>query len=266
MTDVTRVLRREHQTVLGKLDEFERALERHDAAALRGALEFFDEKLAVHRKKEEEILFPALGRHIGTEVGPIACMLEEHRDEADKFRAFKEAISGDGGPDGRARVRAAGRDVLSHLRDHIQKEDTVLFPMAERLLSEEEKREVHANMETVGSCCPECAQAMVEPNVQKAAPEAYRNFVARHPLLEKSWDLLREAESTGPLDERAVRLVKLGIALGAYREGAVRSAARKARAAGVMEDELHQVVALAASTIGFPSVVAGESWILDAIA
>jgi alkylhydroperoxidase/carboxymuconolactone decarboxylase family protein YurZ len=100
--------------------------------------------------------------------------------------------------------------------------------------------------------------------MSKNPPKAYRDFVTAYPRLEESWDKAREQESDGPLDDKSRRLVKLGIAVGAMRRGAVSSAARKARAAGASEDEIRQVVALAASTLGFPSTVAVFSWINEA--
>jgi alkylhydroperoxidase/carboxymuconolactone decarboxylase family protein YurZ len=57
--------------------------------------------------------------------------------------------------------------------------------------------------------------------------------------------------------------VKLGIAIGGMKEGAVHSAVRKALAAGISVDEIGQVVALAASTLGFPSTVAVYSWVRE---
>ena len=71
------------------------------------------------------------------------------------------------------------------------------------------------------------------------------------------------AEKTGPLDEKACRLVKLAVAIGGRSEGAVHSAARKALAAGVTAAEIEQVIALAASTIGFPRAVAAYTWVRD---
>jgi hypothetical protein len=47
------------------------------------------------------------------------------------------------------------------------------------------------------------------------------------------------------------------------REGAVHSAVREARDAGVTLAEMEQVLALAATTIGFPSSVAVWSWIRE---
>lgn len=67
----------------------------------------------------------------------------------------------------------------------------------------------------------------------------------------------------GPIDDRTRRLIKLGIAMGAMREGAVHSSARKALGLGITTAELHQVVALAASLIGLPSTVAVWTWVRD---
>lgn len=96
-------------------------------------------------------------------------------------------------------------------------------------------------------------------------PRRYREFIERFPALARAWDTLHEAGAEGPLDERAQRLVRLAVAMGALREGAVRSGARKAVAQGVPLAELEQLVALAASTIGLPAAVACWSWIRDAV-
>jgi alkylhydroperoxidase/carboxymuconolactone decarboxylase family protein YurZ len=95
------------------------------------------------------------------------------------------------------------------------------------------------------------------------APQVHDDFVARYPKLDQAWDLIRQAGTEGPLDDRTQRLVKLGIALGAMREGSIGSSVRKARAAGISRDEIEQVVALAAGTLGLPSTVAVFSWVRD---
>ena len=99
--------------------------------------------------------------------------------------------------------------------------------------------------------------------MSKKPPKAYRDFVATYPRLGEAWDMAREAEENGPLDEKTRRLIKLGVAVGAMRQGAVSSAARKARVAGASDEEIRQVVALAASTLGFPSAVAIFTWVED---
>jgi alkylhydroperoxidase/carboxymuconolactone decarboxylase family protein YurZ len=95
-------------------------------------------------------------------------------------------------------------------------------------------------------------------------PKAYQQFIDRFPKAGQAWDLLAEAaEAAGPLSPRDQRLIKLAIAVGAFREGATHSAARKALATGVTQEQMEQVVALAAPTIGLPSAVAAHQWVLD---
>lgn len=95
-------------------------------------------------------------------------------------------------------------------------------------------------------------------------PRVYDQFSETFPKLRDAWDRMGDAAKDGPLDDRAARLIKLGIAIGAMREGAVHSSARKARALGVTTEELNQVVALSASIIGMPSAVAVWTWLRDA--
>lgn len=103
---------------------------------------------------------------------------------------------------------------------------------------------------------------MTEP---KRPPKAYRSFIDTYPKLGEAWERAREQEGSGPLDEKQRRLVKLAVAVGAMRQGAVHSGVRKARAAGVSEDEIRQVVALAATTLGFPSTVAVFTWVEEVL-
>ena len=95
------------------------------------------------------------------------------------------------------------------------------------------------------------------------APSTYERFSERFPRLRQAWDALGEAGKEGPLDEKTVRLVKLGIAIGAGHEGAVHASIRKAKALGISREEVEQVVVLSAGTIGMPFVVAVYSWITD---
>ena len=96
-----------------------------------------------------------------------------------------------------------------------------------------------------------------------APPKAYSAFITRFPKLAEAWQLLRQAGESGPLDQRSVHLVKLAVAIGSMREGAVHSAVRKALSAGATREEIDQVVALAASNIGLPSAVAVSTWVQD---
>lgn len=96
-------------------------------------------------------------------------------------------------------------------------------------------------------------------------PATFTAFQQKYPTIAKAWDQLSEAGQQGPLDEPTQRLIKLGIAICALREGAVHSAARKALAAGVAPAAIDQVIAMAATTIGLPSTVAVYSWIREQV-
>jgi alkylhydroperoxidase/carboxymuconolactone decarboxylase family protein YurZ len=97
------------------------------------------------------------------------------------------------------------------------------------------------------------------------APKRYRDFIRRYPALARAWDSVNEAGADGPLDARSQRLIKIAAAMGAMREGAVRSGARKALAEGIPLAEMEQLIPLAAGTIGLPSAVACWSWVSDAL-
>jgi len=96
-------------------------------------------------------------------------------------------------------------------------------------------------------------------------PAAHQAFVRRFPRLGQAWDLVNAEGGAGPLDAKTQRLLKLAVAIGALREGAVHSGVRKARDAGASTEEIEQVVALSASTIGFPAAVAVWSWVRDLV-
>jgi len=100
---------------------------------------------------------------------------------------------------------------------------------------------------------------------QDNPPRAYLQFTQRYPGLERAWKEINAAGSEGPLDERAKRLVKLAVSIGAMREGAVRSSVRKAVAMGIPREEIEQVVALAAGTLGMPSTVAIFTWCMSVL-
>ncbi len=98
------------------------------------------------------------------------------------------------------------------------------------------------------------------------APQIHDEFTRRFPDLGEAWDLIHDAGAcAGPLDEKMQRIVKLAIAVGAKQEGAVHASVRKALAMGVTVEELEQVVALAAGTLGMPASVAAYSWIHDVV-
>ena len=103
------------------------------------------------------------------------------------------------------------------------------------------------------------------PHTQPKPPQLYTEFVARYPDLARAWEAIADAGRKGPLDDKTARLVKLAAAIGAAREGAVHASVRKALAIGIQREEIEQVVALAAGTLGLPSAVAAYGWVRDIV-
>ena len=109
---------------------------------------------------------------------------------------------------------------------------------------------------------------MTDPKDDTAVPKppkSYRDFVDRFPALGEAWDRIHRAGDEGPLDEKTARLVKLGVAMGALREGPVHAGVRKALAMGIPREAIEQVVALSASTLGLPACVAVHTWVRDVL-
>ena len=97
-------------------------------------------------------------------------------------------------------------------------------------------------------------------------PQTYTDFRSAYPEVASALDQLGvAADAAGPLDEKSVRLSKLGIAIGALAEGAVRSNVRKALGAGASADEIRQVGVGAITTIGFPAAIAALGWIDEVV-
>lgn len=133
-------LRHEHQVILRALAILERAGEGLAAgtavdetalAELVGLIRTFAD--TCHHGKEEQQLFPLLReKAVGDVLTPF---LEEHEEG----RGYLRTLAGAGPAPVRA---AAARRYVAMLRDHIAREDGVLFPMADAVLSADEQAEL----------------------------------------------------------------------------------------------------------------------------
>jgi alkylhydroperoxidase/carboxymuconolactone decarboxylase family protein YurZ len=103
--------------------------------------------------------------------------------------------------------------------------------------------------------------------MQESLPDSLSSFERKHSAVWEAFAKLGEAcHETGPLDEKARRLVKLALAIALRHEGAVHSAARNALKSGVTKEEMEQVTILAITTIGWPAAHAAMTWIDDDLA
>ncbi|NHM29577.1 hemerythrin domain-containing protein [Neobacillus terrae] len=145
-------LKSEHPSLLDKLEvqfnlvqQIEKDLNRENnfIELIRRVSEFMAE-LEPHSKREEGVLFPMMGAYIGTTSGPIAVMEYEHDQAKGYIGSFLKTALED---------RVLSIDEIKEqaqliksayftLTEHFAKEENVLFPMAERMLSDEEKEEL----------------------------------------------------------------------------------------------------------------------------
>ena len=100
-----------------------------------------------HHAKEEDVLFEALVKNgMPRANSPVAAMLMEHDQGRAYVRAMEKAaqaaLAGQPGQNGIIADSAHG--YLELLREHIAKEDDILYPLAERLIPEEMREDIIA--------------------------------------------------------------------------------------------------------------------------
>lgn len=144
--NITRTLVEEHQLILRMIALLEKNAPRTAEGNYRNWQFYLDGIDFIrlyadhfHHAKEEDVLFKALvDNGMPKENSPVAAMLMEH-DQGRKFvRAMESAVH----------EAQAGRTDIYHaiaenaigytalLRDHISKEDDILYPLAERVIPE----------------------------------------------------------------------------------------------------------------------------------
>lgn len=147
----THVLSEEHriiEQVLLCLEKIGSACQRQgflDSRSARQAIHFlrsFADRC--HHGKEEGYLFPLLEKRGLPPRGPSAVMRGEHEEGRRHLRAMDNQIdrATAGNAEAVARFAAHAQAYVHLLRQHIDKEDHVLFPMANSLLSAAEQQDL----------------------------------------------------------------------------------------------------------------------------
>lgn len=155
----TEVLMQEHRGIEQMLGIVEAAAQRLEqgkevpAHLFEGAVDFFRGFAdACHHAKEEEKLFTALEEHgIPRANGPIGVMLAEHQEGRQFIRGLAEATEryARGDPAAKPLLVSNGRGYANLLRQHIQKEDNVLFPLADQVLAPREQQALVAAFDAI---------------------------------------------------------------------------------------------------------------------
>ena len=105
-----------------------------------------------HHKKEEGVLFIAMTESgVPVQGGPIGVMLAEHERGRQFTRSMREAALRleQGDETARDQIASSALGYAGLLRQHIYKEDNILFPMAERVISLDEQEKVNQSFELI---------------------------------------------------------------------------------------------------------------------
>jgi iron-sulfur cluster repair protein YtfE (RIC family) len=142
----------DHNRLDGLFAEY-RTTKRTDYDRAKECFKQFKFGLQRHIVWEEQILFQLFERKTGLfESGPTAVMRAEHRQIADRLEAIHEKV--------RARDPETDREeeaLLAILIAHNDKEESILYPMLDRLATPEEIAEAFAAMQKVPeAACKTC--------------------------------------------------------------------------------------------------------------
>ncbi len=137
----TEILIKEHDAILVMLNILEKVCLRLDTGEsvketdLENIVEFFKVFAdKCHHGKEEDLLFPVLEEYgIPNEGGPIGVMLSEHVTGRDNVKGMNAAIADykEGKESGSKVFVRYARNYIALLTDHIDKENNILFKMAD---------------------------------------------------------------------------------------------------------------------------------------
>lgn len=158
------ILKEEHEIILKNLDNLERILEKVRSSKNFGEIE---EELAQleaiahvlldaesHHEREEKALFPPLEKHGIT--GPPSIMRMEHTDLRKRKKTLGKLVEGCGKMsygEFADKLHEVGSYILRVLRDHIFKENNILYPTALKSLKESEWNEIKTEFDDTGYCC-----------------------------------------------------------------------------------------------------------------
>jgi len=145
-------LKNEHDAILSAIQILERmiagiekapSVNTKDMQDFIGFLKEFADKC--HHGKEEGLLFPALIQAgLPEKGGPIGVMLADHAQGRQFIRDMEESLT----PElDRVKLAQAAGGYAALLRNHIQKENTLLFPMSEKMLTETQLEQLYEGFE-----------------------------------------------------------------------------------------------------------------------
>lgn len=177
-TDITHVLVEEHALILRMIGLLEKNAPETAAGRYMNWQFYLDGVDFIrnysdrfHHAKEEDVLFKALvDNGMPREHSPVAAMLMEHDQGRSFVRAMESAVLE--AQSGRSdKYQVIAENALAYaalLRDHIDKEDNILYPLSERVIPDSMRPEILNGYQT--------AEAQAAPEFR----EQYQCIVERY--------------------------------------------------------------------------------------
>lgn len=158
------ILEKEHEEILANIDKMEEIVSKikgkkgfeeieNELSELKKVAHLFLDA-DNHHKREEDVLFPAMESK-GIQ-GPTYVMRSEHDELRAKKRQLDDAVKAVpkiGFSEFLGKVEDSASFIQSVLREHIMKENNILYPMAQNVIDESEWEDIGKKFDEIGYCC-----------------------------------------------------------------------------------------------------------------
>lgn len=153
----THILRAEHRQIEERLEDLSAALRQlgtrrpdpHMLDSIEAIAGYIDREMALHHRKEEDCLFPFLMEFLATENLRLDARIADHENLEIMNERFKEALAECRRSEHASRaafaaqlLRGYGLYIVHLVREHLLKEDQILFLVADEYLTEEQEARI----------------------------------------------------------------------------------------------------------------------------
>jgi uncharacterized protein len=149
-----RLLQKEHELILSRLQDFENIIDElpkePNLDEIKKIFEFID-FAEDHHKKEEEILFKVL-KEKGHDI-PIQIFNLDHEEIRKAKEVLEEVIKDENVDLLKALLLFEGKYLIQKMREHMKREDTILYPLAKQIIEEEEWNKIKDQFDEIGYIC-----------------------------------------------------------------------------------------------------------------
>jgi len=132
MTGLAETLMAQHRDCDDLFTDTENLVVDGDLDNARERLTGFVDQTERHFRREEEVLFPAFEQRTGQTMGPTQVMRGEHAQMRQLFADLRNALDQEEGE----RFLGLSETLMILMQQHNAKEEQVLYPMTEQVLSD----------------------------------------------------------------------------------------------------------------------------------